>query len=343
MKIHYFQRYHQGEDVATANTMLLLSRLYQYSPDKFYLFLQSICAPNAVWDFNPGLSFNLQQNAPKSRLDAVIVQQSFKVAVETKLSDWFHADQIQNHLEVFGEERYKVLMTLAPVHMASDKMEAVARAIAAHQEKNGYELPIIHVNITFGEIVSAYHDVLDDRDYEMLDILEDYLEYCYHDRLMTGVDSWKFMRMQLAGVTFDFNLKQGVYYDGVHRGFRPHDYLGLYKNKSVRAVGEIAAMIVADASEPDNVKYTVEKGKLTGERKELITRAIDDAKRYGYDLRKDPQRYFFVDEFYETDFQKKSKYPPRGSRVFDLTEVLGRQDVPNAQQLADLLRQKTWE
>lgn len=343
MKIHYFQRYHQGEDVATANTMLLLSRLYQYSPDKFYLFLQSICAPNAVWDFNPELSFNLQVNAPNSRLDAVISQQSFKIAVETKLSDWFQKGQLQNHLDVFGKERYKILMTLAPVHMASDKMKAVARAIAAHQEEKGYELPIIHVNITFGEIVSAYQDVLDDRDYEMLDILEDYLEYCYHDRLMTGVDSWKFMRVQLAGATFDFNVEHGVYYDGVHRGFRPHDYLGLYKNKSVRAVGEIAAIIVADASKPDNVKYTVEKGELTGERKELITRAIDDAKRYGYDLRKDPQRYFFVDEFYETDFQKKSKYPPRGSRVFDLTEVLGRQDVPNAQQLADLLRQKTWE
>lgn len=41
MKIHYFQRYHQGEDVATANTMLLSSRLYQYSSDKFYLFLKS--------------------------------------------------------------------------------------------------------------------------------------------------------------------------------------------------------------------------------------------------------------------------------------------------------------
>ena len=54
-------------------------------------------------------------------------------------------------------------MTLAPVHMASDKMKAVARAIAAHQEEKGYELPIIHVNITFGEIVSAYQDVLDDR------------------------------------------------------------------------------------------------------------------------------------------------------------------------------------
>lgn len=343
MKIHYFQRYHQGEDVATANTMLLLSRLYQYSPDKFYLFLQSICAPNAVWDFNPGLSFNLQENAPKSRLDAVIVQQSFKVAVETKLSDWFYADQIQRHLDVFGEERYKVLMTLAPVHMATGKMKAVARAIAAHQEENGYELPIIHVNITFEELATTYRNVLDYRDYEMLDILEDYLDYCYHDGLIVGANSWKFMRMQLAGATFDFNLKQGVYYDGVHRGFRPHDYLGLYKNKSVRAVGKIVAMIVADASNPNDVKYTVEKGDLTNERQTKIALAIKDAKQYGYDLRKEPQRYFFVDTFYETDFQKETRYPPRGSRIFDLTEVLGTQNIPAVSSLAAMLRKKAWK
>lgn len=292
MKIHYFQRYHQGEDVATANTMLLLSRLYHYSSDKFYLFLKSICVPNSTWDFNPGLSFNLQESAPKSRLDAVIVQQSFKVAVETKLSDWFYEDQIQRHLDVFGEEQYKVLMTLAPVHMANDKMQAIARAIAKHKEDKGYDLPIIHVNITFEEIAAACHNVLDDRDYEMLDIVEDYLDYCYHDGLIAGADSWKFMRMQLAGATFDFNMKQGVYYDGAKRGFRPHDYLGLYKNKSVRAVGKIVAMIVADASNPNDVKYTVEKGDLTNERKTKIALAIKDAKQYGYNLRKVPQRYF---------------------------------------------------
>lgn len=41
MKIHYFQRYHSKENVATANTMLLLSRLYSYSSDKFFSFLKS--------------------------------------------------------------------------------------------------------------------------------------------------------------------------------------------------------------------------------------------------------------------------------------------------------------
>lgn len=39
MKIHYFQRYHEKENVATANTMLLLSRLYSYSSNKFFRFL----------------------------------------------------------------------------------------------------------------------------------------------------------------------------------------------------------------------------------------------------------------------------------------------------------------
>ena len=40
MKIHYFQRYHTKENVATTNTMLLLSRLHKYSSDILFCFLQ---------------------------------------------------------------------------------------------------------------------------------------------------------------------------------------------------------------------------------------------------------------------------------------------------------------
>ena len=35
MQIHYFQRYHSKENVDTSNTMLMLSRLYNYNADKF--------------------------------------------------------------------------------------------------------------------------------------------------------------------------------------------------------------------------------------------------------------------------------------------------------------------
>ena len=58
MKIHYFQRYHEKENVATANTMLLLSRLYSYSSDKFFRFLKSEYFSDS---FDPEIIFTLQR------------------------------------------------------------------------------------------------------------------------------------------------------------------------------------------------------------------------------------------------------------------------------------------
>ena len=84
MKIHYFQRYHKGEDVATANTMLLLSRLYTYSSDKFFQFVKDLCFSDI--DFDPELNFDFQTNDEVSRPDATIskpdiVLQKYHVAI----------------------------------------------------------------------------------------------------------------------------------------------------------------------------------------------------------------------------------------------------------------------
>ena len=42
MQIHYFQRYHSKENVDTSNTMLMLSRLYNYNADKFFSMINSL-------------------------------------------------------------------------------------------------------------------------------------------------------------------------------------------------------------------------------------------------------------------------------------------------------------
>lgn len=115
MNIHYFQRYHEKENVATANTMLLLSRLYSYSSDKFFRFLKSEYFSDS---FNPEIVFELQKKSVDSIPDAVISQESFKIVVETKLSDWFYENQLERHLNSFNDERYKVMLTLAPELMA---------------------------------------------------------------------------------------------------------------------------------------------------------------------------------------------------------------------------------
>ena len=158
MKIHYFQRYHAKENVATANTMLLLSRLYQYSTDKFFRFLNSWAFPEG---FESEIVFQLQEKNDKSVLDATITQDSFKIAVETKLSDWFYTDQLERHLSSFKNEKQKVLLTLAPEYMETEKRKMFESRLAAYNESQ--ETPIRHVNTTFEELVNRIQEVIDDR------------------------------------------------------------------------------------------------------------------------------------------------------------------------------------
>lgn len=335
MKIHYFQRYHKGEDVATANTMLLLSRLYAYSSNKFFQFLKEQYFGDIM--FEPELSFVLQDKSEESVPDATITQPSFKLVIETKLTDWFYQDQLIRHLSKFKNEEYKVLITLSSELMDQKKKEAVDQAIEDYNHE--HQTHIIHVNTTFELLAQGVQDVITDRDYEMQDVLDDYLDYCHNDRLIVIPDAWKKMRMQLAGTTFDFNLLENVYYDNIDRGFSSHDYLSLYKQKSIRAVGKITAIITAVLKDGELI-YNVERGEITEERKAKIAKAIEDGKRYEYVL--DSTRYFFVDKFYETDFPKITPRAPMGSRMFDLTEVLQIDKLPKTGEIAELLKQKSW-
>ena len=336
MKIHYFQRYHEKENVATANTMLLLSRLYQYSSNKFFRFLKSEFFSDS---FEPEIVFTLQETSVDSIPDATITQESFKIVVETKMSDWFYSNQLMRHLNSFKDEKYKVMITLAPELMLESKKADFEQQLKDYNDTQTH--PVIHINTTFEGIANAIHEVIDDRDYEMQEVLEDYLNYCFNDGLITVSDSWKFMRMQLAATTLDFNVREDIYYDNAERGFRAHDYLSLYKNKSIRAVGKICARILA-VETIDGMQYEAEYGELTEERKDKILRAIIDGDGYGYELRSIKHRYFFVEKFHETDFKKITPRAPMGSRVFDLTQILETDQLPSTQAIAELLKTKTW-
>ena len=150
MKIHYFQRYHEKENVATANTMLLLSRLYAYSSDKFFRFLKSEYFSDS---FNPEIIFTLQEKSVDSVPDATITQESFKIVVETKMSDWFYEDQLIRHLNSFNDEKYKVMITLAPELMEEGKKVAFEEKLKQYNESQRH--PVIHINTTFEAMANA--------------------------------------------------------------------------------------------------------------------------------------------------------------------------------------------
>ena len=190
MNIHYFQRYHRKEDVATANTMLLLSRLYSYSPTVFYTFLKNEYFSNT---FNPEIFFNLQEKNSNSVPDATIGQESFKIVIETKLeNNPFTIKQLNEHLKAFGDAKYKVLLSIAPKHMNVNTKIEFEKILESENTKQIYK--IHHINTTFEEIVNGIKELLNDRDYEMLEVIDDFESFCFSTNLISKerkCESWR--------------------------------------------------------------------------------------------------------------------------------------------------------
>lgn len=337
MQVHYFQRYHQKENVATANTILLLSRLYNHSPYKFYTFLQENYT-NKI-DMRP--NFVMQTGTKESIPDAVISQESFKIVVETKTTDWFYTDQLERHLNSFGNEDTKILLTISSEPMSETTKLEFENIIKEKSSK------VIHINTTFEELIEQVRDVLDDRDFEMVEILDDFESFCNDDGLIVEDLAWDRMRAIPTGTTLEFNMNENLYYQPSDRSFRPHDYIGLYSKKSIRGIGKISSIIEA-YEEDGKLIYNLKEGNLKEEYKKKIQFANEEGKNFGYNLLKRPHNYFFVEKFYETDFQKISRGGMQGQQYFMFTDYIEKKEfengkLPDTEKIAEILKTKTWE
>ncbi|MDU5201173.1 hypothetical protein [Finegoldia magna] len=96
--------------------------------------------------------------------------------------DWFYSNQLTKHLKSFGYEKNKVLITLSSGPMDKKKLDDFNKKLAEYNEKQKY--PIMHVNTTFEMLIEAIEAIIDERDYEIKDILDDYRDYCYSDGLI---------------------------------------------------------------------------------------------------------------------------------------------------------------
>lgn len=101
--------------------------------------------------FEPEIVFNLQEKSKYGIPDATITQESFKIVVETKMYDWFYSEQLMRHLNSFSDEKYKVMITLAPELMAAEKKAVIEKQLKEYNAKQTY--PVMHINTTFEGIV----------------------------------------------------------------------------------------------------------------------------------------------------------------------------------------------
>jgi hypothetical protein len=160
--------------VATNNTLLLLSRLYQESPNKFKGFLNDLLDDN---DLEAGIQFNQQQKGKGFVPDANLSQVSFKVVVETKLHKYFSVPQLTAHLNSFRTEQHQVLLSLSPKQPDNPlKLQIETEVRKFNKVKN---TAIKYLPTTFQEIVTKYKNCLEDYDYELIEIIDDFEAYMH--------------------------------------------------------------------------------------------------------------------------------------------------------------------
>lgn len=339
--IHYFPRYSQKENMVTNNTLLLFSRLYNHSNDQFNRFINTLFEGSNIEQLDTTIQFHQQVRNKRSVPDAVIEQQSFKVIIETKLYGQENIKQITKHCDSFNNEDRQIFLWINKESISKQYYKEIISALNEINEQKGKKISFVPT--TFKDICRAFNEVLSQFDREMIALVEDYEAFCYESRLIDNADTK--MRVVLAGTTFEQNLQYNIYYAPSDRGYQKHLYLGLYKNKAVRAVGKlISSADIRYDQKNDKIEINeTQLGTITDNQKMDVKKVIIEAKEnFGYDLI-EGHRFFFVEKFYETEHLKPTKGALMGQKYFDLADIKGYSTDMDAEKIANLIREKEWQ
>jgi hypothetical protein len=312
--------------------MLLLSRLYYFSSQKFYECLSSIADDP---EFTSGVTFNQQRRRGVGIPDGMISQDSFRVIIETKRRGKDVSQQQMNrHAEGFTGEQYQLLLSISPTKPDDGTIRRIADSVNKTNEK------VVYIPITFVEVVEKVRNVLEERDYEFREILNDYEDYCRTEGLITDIEDR--MRIKAAKQSMTENIECGVVYDLEERGYSSHSFIGLYGNKSVQAVGKLIVTVVANLRQDGILEIVEPESGVTEEIQERIKSVIQRARdSKGWDI-SHGHRFFVVEEFVHTDYKKTTMFPLRKSKYIHLETDLKIDPTISIEEIADALRSKNW-
>jgi hypothetical protein len=332
--IHYFPRYSQRENAVTNNTLLLLLRLMEASRTKFEEFITSL-AGDADLEFSPQwLRIGQQHGTRESVVDGYIAQDSFKIAVETKLTPQFAVSQLERHLEIFSREDHRLLLLLAPT-LPVETTELKEFRSRAQQKR------VSILATTFERIIEVMRSVLSPNDEEMNALLEDFATFCDESEYRLLPNDRFMMFTPPCGSSRPDNEQFHLYYCPLDRPFRRAQYLGIYANKKVGAIGKIAKVVDCkidlDASEVTILNNVL----LTDSEKTRVIEAARLAKTHEWDITPG-QRFYLCDEWHSTNYRKASSGGILGARMLDLRSVFPKVMPATLSEIAHGLSEASW-
>ncbi|MBI9095212.1 MAG: hypothetical protein JEY71_10050 [Sphaerochaeta sp.] len=275
-----------------------------------------------------GLSFEQQKKESQSVPDGTISQQAFTLRIETKTESRLNKNQLLKHCNGFTDgSKYLLVITK---NAADEKLVS---------EIN--ELPDqIQISFcTFKHLCDVVSDEFHEYEISIKLIVDDFIQYCADEKLLPAEGV---LRIVPCGSSFTLNKENLCYSHPADRGYSPHDYVGIYKNKSVRLIGKVSTIVDAK-SEIDGIKYeSLSGGGVPDTIKKSIESMINSAENHlGWDFSKNYTRFFCFDELYETDYRKRSKGGIQGNRYINISEFI--KDGKTVEDLAILLSDKEWD
>lgn len=334
-KIYYFQRYSQKENWITNNTLLLLSRINQYRGDLFNKILNAILEESKI-TVNIGPSFFQQEKTTKSVTDGVIEQSSFKIVIETKLTNNFTLDQLTRHLSGFKNEYSKQILLALSSQQVSDRLRA---EVNKYVKENHSDQKTKFASISFEDLIKIIDENISEYELEIKTILNEFRIFCEENKLINEKEFT--LTAFSAGKSINENIQYNIYYDPAERShIKAFNYIGLYSKQNIEYIGEVDKVVYCD----------YDKGKLIINNENKITLEEEEEKRIidiieqtdYYDLWKGV-KFFLVKKFIKTNFKKTSGGPLRGKRYFNLKDFIDFDNTMSVEEICNSLKGKTWE
>ncbi|WP_111309763.1 hypothetical protein [Confluentibacter sediminis] len=334
--LNQFQQYSQGENTVTNNVLLMLSNLYEINPKYYEEYIRGLTEDADRYEVIPSF---LQQvnNRGNGIIDGHIQVRASKIIIETKLHGLEWIDKLLKYSDSFDENEFKLLF-----HLSSKKYSQQQIAEINDRLKENKLIGNINFHsLTYQDLVDQLKELANNYQFEhYLQRLNEHFEsYCLGMALMPK--SNHVLRAMACGQSFDLNVKYKFYFDLASRGYSDFNYLGIYKWKSVRYIGKVENMIVANWDETNGLEILEQKFELTNDQRERLINAIKESDENGWGVESE-HRFFLLKDFEETDFGKTTPGGIFRVRYFNLEDYIGK--VPKKmKEIAEMLKSKSWK
>lgn len=325
--LHHFQRYSSKENVATNNTLQLISRIYSYSPIKAKRFLSKLLD----LELNIGLDISQQKRESSSVPDGFICQQPIRLVIEAKQGTGLHEDQLIRHCDAFAANQQNILVALTKDEVNAADVEKYSAAIKAKGKDITFRA------ITYKDVCDAAADSVEDFEYDLVELVDDYESFCSEHKLLPVEE--RTMRVVPSGNSFDLNMRFGVYYDVASHGYSPHKFIGFYTSKSIRGVMEVEGVFDVTIKGGKIKSSTALKGKIDDFEEAILAMCTATLDEIGWNIEKG-HRFFCSKSAYPTDYRKSSKFGIMGKRLVNLVDA--GVTAKDAKGIAEQLSGKTW-